>query len=178
MGAKQTRVNGGMTDLEKRFATLYLESFNATDAYIAANTRKVTRKTAENNGYRLLQRPDIQEFVRQQRDKLLAEAELTVAETLTKLRQMLMYDVRHMYDKADGSMLAVTELPDELAAAVIGIKQTQWGVEYKFVDRSSVLEKALKYHGLFDKDNKQRTDPLTEVLNHIYVNGSRLTPKP
>lgn len=181
-GPKTAKGKDGLSDLDRRFCLEYLVDLNALEAYIRASLpRKVTRKTAGTNGWKLLQRPEIQKRVLAARDEALAKADLTVQDTMLKLKQLLMYDVRDLASKdpeGGGSLIALKDLPDDLAAACIGFKDTQWGREYKFADKVAALEKAMKYHGLFDKDNRQRTDPLTELLNHIYGSGSRLTPKP
>lgn len=190
MGAKQTRSADGLTDLERRFAIEYLVDFNATQAYMRASPRKVSARTAEANGYKLLQRPEIQQLVKAQRDKLTTKAELSVEDVLNKLRALMMFDVRHLFG-ADGSPLPITELPDDVAAAIAGLEVAEIYEgsgdarvfvghlkKYKLINRVDVLEKAMKYHGLFSIDNRQRTDPVTELLSHIYANnGSRITPK-
>jgi len=174
MGAKQTRDKEGLTDLERRFATYYLESFNATDAYMKASPRKVTERTAEVNGYRLLQNPKIRAYAQAQRDKLMNEAELSVSDVLTKLRQLLMYDVRKLVN-SEGHPLNVQDLPDDIAHAVVGIDVVSIGNaelglgavrKYKLADKVSVLEKAMKYHGLFERDNAQQSAALKKVLEN------------
>lgn len=176
MGAKQTRDQDGLTDLERRFATYYLEEFNGTKAYTQASARKVTKKTAEVSSYKMLRRPAVQAFVKAQRDKLLDKAELSVGDTLTKLRQLMLFDVRDMVDD-EGNVRSLKDMPDDLAAACIGFKDTQWGREYKFVDKGATLDKALRYHGLFDKDNAQKIDPVADLIKHIYGAGGRLQVK-
>jgi phage terminase small subunit len=171
MGAKQTRDQDGLTDLERRFATYYLEEFNGTKAYTQASARKVTKKTAEVSSYKMLRRPAVQAFVKAQRDKLLDKAELSVGDTLTKLRQLLMYDIRNIFGP-DGTPLRVQDLDDDTAAAIVGIKVVTKGnaemgigqvMELKLADKNSTLEKALKYHGLFERDHKQQADALKEI---------------
>ena len=93
----------------------------------------------------------------------LQKAELSMEQTLDKLRQFLTYDVRKMF-RPDGTMIPVHELPDDLAAACVGWKDTIAGREVKFADKVAALEKAMKYHGLFEKDNKQTADAITEVM--------------
>lgn len=96
-------------------------------------------------------------------------------QTLDKLRQFLTYDVRKMF-RPDGTMIPVHELPDDLAAACVGWKDTIAGREVKFADKVSALDKAMKYHGLFEKDNKQTADAITEVMFSFMSPGGKVEP--
>lgn len=182
MGARQNKRDAdGMTDLERRFAMYYLESFNATEAYLQASAKPkggANRKTAESNGYRLLQRPHIQAFIKKERDRLMDRAELTVDNVLAKLREMVMYDPRKFF-KEDGTLKQVTELGDAEAFALTSMEvdelfagsgqdKVSIGVtkKIKMADRLTALEKAMKYHGLFEKDNSQNTKALKDLLEH------------
>lgn len=161
---RSKRGEDGLTDLERKFALLYLRDFNATRAYRdAAAPRKISDKTAEANGYRLLQKPSIRDTVKAHRDAQMAEADLSVAQVLEKLRQFLMYDARKVFDES-GGVLPMDQWPDDVAAAVVGVKDTMFGREVKFVDKATILEKAMKYHGLFERDNKQKAEAFEEVI--------------
>ena len=163
-GPKSTKDKDGLTPLDRRFAMEFLVDLNGVNAYMRARLPiKVSRKTANTNSWKLMQRPEVQALITAHRDKAMAKAELSVEQTLDKLRQFLMYDVRKAF-REDGSMLAVRELPDDLAAACVGWKDTIAGREVKFADRVSALDKAMKYLGAFEKDNKQTADAITEVM--------------
>lgn len=153
----------GLTDLERRFALRYLADFNATESYMQATGGTVTRATARANGHRLLAKPEIQRLICEQRDRLLDEAELTVKEVLLKLRQFLMHDVRDLFDQ-QGNLKPMDQWPKDAALSVIGIKDTQWGREVKTVDKVAALDKAMRYHGLFEADNRQVGEAISEVV--------------
>lgn len=182
-GPKTKKGSDGLSDLDRRFCLEYLVDLNALDAYIRASLpRKVTRKTAGTNGWKLLQRPEIQKRVRAARDEALAKADLSVQDTMTTLRRLLMYDVRKIFSK-DGHPIKVTDLDDDTAAAVVGIKVVTKGnaemgfgqvMELKLADKNSALEKAMRFHALFEKDNRQKTDPVTDLIKSIYGVGGRL----
>lgn len=164
----------GVTGLERRFAVAYLIDFNATEAYLSA-AGKVSRGTARANGHRLLQKPEIQALIRAERDKHLDQSSITVQQTMAKLRQCLMYDVRKLFDER-GNLKPMREWPADEAAAVVGVKDTQWGREIKLADKVAALEKAMKYHGLFDKDNRQKGEAIGEVLFQLVSPGGKLEP--
>jgi phage terminase small subunit len=167
-----------VTEFDRRFALHYLQDLNATQAYLRAKLPvKVKLSTAKANGHRMLLRDEVQALVLAERDRLLSSAELTATDTLVKLKQMLMYDPRKMF-REDGSMIPIHELPDDLAAACVGFKDTIAGREIKLADKVAVLEKAMKYHGLFEKDNKQTADAITEVLFAFKSPGGKVEPVP
>ena len=58
-----------------------------------------------------------------------------------------------------------------------GAKQTKDGIEVKMQDRGAALEKVFKHLGLYEKDNEQKTDPLTALLQTI-TSGTNSTFKP
>lgn len=184
---KKTRGADGRTDLERRFIVEYLIDFNATRAYIAAAApRKITPRTASTNGARLLALPEIVEAIRKERDARMEVAGISLSETLQKLRQITMYDVRKLVH-GDGTPKSINDLDDDTAAAIVGIKVVTKGnmemgigavTEFKLADRVAAVEKAMKYHGLYEKDNEQKKDDLTELLAYLDERGSRIVPKP
>lgn len=177
----------GRTEIERRFIVEYLIDFNATRAYTAAAApRKISPRTAGTNGHRLLQLPEIVEAIRKERDTRMDVAGITLSETLQKLRQITMYDVRKMVHQ-NGQPKNLHELDDDTAAAIVGLKLVTKGnmemglgevMEYKLADRVAGVEKAMKYHGLYEKDNEQKKDDLTELVDFLAERGTRIVPKP
>ena len=49
--------------------------------------------------------------------------------------------------------------------------------KYRIADKNSALEKLFRHHGLYERDNEQKTDPLTSLLHAIAGgNGSAFKP--
>ncbi len=48
-----------------------------------------------------------------------------------------------------------------------GAKQTKEGIEIKVHNKTAALEMVFKHLGLYEKDNEQKTDPLTSLLKTI-----------
>lgn len=55
-------------------------------------------------------------------------------------------------------------LSPQAAALYAGIKETKEGMEVKMHSRLDALEKVFKHLGLYEKDNKQKVDPLSTLL--------------
>ena len=62
-------------------------------------------------------------------------------------------------------------------ALYAGAKETKYGIEIQMHDKGAALEKLFKHLGLYEKDNNQKTDPLTALLARIATqNASGLVP--
>lgn len=57
------------------------------------------------------------------------------------------------------------------AALFAGAKQTKEGIEIKMHSKMDAIEKLAKHLGLYEKDNEQKTDPLSSMLARI-ANGN------
>ena len=57
------------------------------------------------------------------------------------------------------------------AALYAGAKETQYGIEIKMHSKHDALEKLAKYLGTYERDNRQKSDPLTSLLNRL-TNGN------
>ena len=53
------------------------------------------------------------------------------------------------------------------AALYAGAEQTKYGLKVVMHDKVAVMEKLFKHLGLYEKDNEQKTDPLTQLLMTI-----------
>lgn len=54
-----------------------------------------------------------------------------------------------------------------VASLFAGVKETKDGLEIKLHSKDGSLEKLFKHLGLYELDNKQKTDPLTELLRQV-----------
>ena len=53
------------------------------------------------------------------------------------------------------------------AALYAGAEQTKYGLKVHMHDKLAAMEKLFKHLGLYEKDNEQKTDPLTQLLMTI-----------
>jgi len=182
---QSTRDADGLTPLERLFAVEYLVDMNATQAWHRA-APKTSIVACERSGHRALQRPAVQALVKAARDKRMGEAGLSVADVLKKLQQMLMWDPRRLFDEK-GNAVPIHQLDDDTVPAISGLEIVEefqgqgedrclvgYTKKYKLLDRNSTLEKAMKYHGLFAVDNKQKADAVGSLLEAIQAQESRL----
>lgn len=149
---------------------------NVTQAALAAG---FAPKSAASQGSRLLKNDKTRQLLDSRRAELLKKAELTTESVLQSLRQALFFDPRKLY-REDGTMKAVHELDDDTAQALAGIETLEefsgrgkdralvgFTRKAKWFDKNAAREQAAKMLGMFERDNRQRTDPLSELVREI-----------
>lgn len=146
------------------FASAYLaNNGNKTQAAVAAGYKP--GHAAEVAGYRLCKDVVVQALIKEGHQKAAAIAGLTVERTLVELARMAYSDPRKLKTK-DGKWIPLEELDDDTAAALASIDEDQVtkvvkvnGKEktvaefirkVKLWDKNSALEKAMKYHKLYE----------------------------
>lgn len=180
-GAKRTasarrKVSGTSKEAAEMRRKIFVNAYmangqNATKAAIEAGYSKVS---AQVTGSRLLDEPEVKRMLAERRAELVAKYELTTDMVLRSLVQELTFDPRKLFD-SDGELIPVTELDDDTAAALTGMETVQIGSadapvfirKFKWGSKSAAREQAMKHLGLFEKDNKQRSDPFAEFLSSM-----------
>lgn len=141
-------------------AAYKLNGGNATQAAIEAGYSK---KTAHQAGYRLLK--SIEHEIAEEQAATIQKMGLTLERTLQEIARLAYADPRKLYN-ADGTPKSVHELDDDTAAVIAGIEVdvTQIGDaitsrvhKLKTHDKKGALDMAMKYHGAYEQDNKQRS---------------------
>ena len=163
----------GLNAKQKRFIDEYLVDSNATEAAIRAGYAK---KTARQQGSRLLSHVDIQAEIKKRREGVSRLADVQLADVVLQLSRMALFDPRKMYDEG-GNPLPIQELPDEAAMVIQGFKvrkefsagdgEPATILEYKMADRNSAADKLMKHLGGYEVDNKQKGDGLAELMREI-----------
>lgn len=120
---------------------------------------------------KLLKNPKVVQRLAELRAPALASAQITVERVLTEAARLAFADVRQLY-RPDGSLIPPHELSDDVAAAISGIdvQESADGTmvkKYKLADKNSAIERLFKHLGLYERDNAQKIDPLTAVLQSI-----------
>lgn len=161
---------------------------NATQAAVSAGYKP--GDAAKKAGYRLSTDVHVAKALEARRAEALAKAQeitgISVERTLKELGRIAYFDVRRLY-REDGSLKPIHEWDDDCAAAVAAIDQVEefagkgedraligYTKKVRVFDKNSAIEKAMKHLGLFEKDNRQKTDPVAELLAAIQERGSGL----
>lgn len=166
---------------EQAFINEYLKNPNAYKSAIAAGYAATTADkqaplwVGKNRASCPLNKRHVWDAVQSAREELQQRAMVDAERVIRETGRLAFFDVRKLLD-ADGKPKAVHELDDDTAAAIAGIEIVHIGnseagigtvVKYKIADKNSALEKLFRHLGLYEKDNKQQTDPLAVLLERI-----------
>lgn len=149
---------------------------NATQAAIFAG---FAPHSAEVTGAKLAKRYQLREAARTHEQTLLEKSRLETERVLEELRRIVFADPRKFYN-ADGSLKSVVDLDDDTAAALSsldvdeikegrGSKMRVVGMTTKIRmhDKLAAIDKAMRYLGLFEKDNRSKAPSLAIQINSV-----------
>lgn len=149
-----------MLDQHQRFADKYFETLNAAES---ARYAGFAEDTAKQEGWRLLERDDINEYLSKLRLELSEKTGISQQKVLNEIAKIAFSDIRNYY-KGDDQLKAITDLDDNEAAALSSVKMYEEysqgepiGInkEIKMYDKLAGLEKLARHLGMYAKDNDQ-----------------------
>lgn len=171
-------VSRKLTPKQERFVQEYLIDLNATQAAIRAG---YSAKTAEQQGFQLLQKTSVQKAIAEGRRQREERTAVSADRVLLEAARLALFDPRKLFND-DGSPKGIHELDDDTAAAVAGVEVLEqfegsekervfvgYLKKYRIADKNSALEKLFKHHGLYGRDNRQR-NPLQDLLDSLSGN--------
>jgi phage terminase small subunit len=161
------------------FAYAYISNGrNGTEAAIAAG---LSPKTSGAAASRMLKDVKVQEIIAAAIKKAAEISGLTVERTLREIARLAYSDPRKLY-REDGALIPVNELDDDSAACIASLEVDEIGVEGAVIgytkkikqwDKNAALEKAMKFHGLYERDNQQRK-PLIDAIQFAAIDTATL----
>lgn len=152
-----------LNDKQRRFVGEYLIDLNATQAAIRAG---YSEKTAGQQAFDLLKKPEIQESISSSMKAREDRTEITQDRVLRELAKIGFADIRKavkwgadlpVVNNETGELLMVNgvalipseQLDDDTAAAVSEISQTAQGIKIKMHDKKGALVDIGKHLGMF-----------------------------
>lgn len=158
-----------LTPKQERFVAEYLIDMNASQAAVRAG---YSARTAGALGFENLKKPEIAAAIQSAQKKRSARVEITQDRVLLEIARLAFFDPRKMFGE-DGRPLAVTELDDDTAAAVVGLDVLEeWAgsgedrvlvghvKKYKIADKGGALALAARHLGML-KDKVEHSGGLT-----------------
>lgn len=150
-----------LTAKQKRFVEEYLVDLNATQAAIRAG---YSQDTARSIGCENLTKPDIQDAINEAVEERSKRVEITQDMVLRELAMIAFVDIRQAFD-ANGNLLPIKDLPENIARAVAGIdirklktfnggdedgsRKEEWTHNLKLIDKKGGLELLGKHLKMF-----------------------------
>ena len=156
-----------MTNSQKRFCDEYLIDFNATRAYKAAYKSCRKDETANVNGSKLLRNTKVQEYIAEKQQEMQERNKITQDTIIQELAKIALFNIKDIYNE-DGTLKKVTELDDDTATAISGVKILQKAGAMKIIssktnDNTKALELLGKHLGMFKENVNLTQDKPFEV---------------
>lgn len=172
--------NGKLTPKETKFVEEYLIDLNAS---AAARRAGYAPKRADATAYNLLRKTEIQEALAVARQELSAKTGITPEKVIEGFAQGAFYDPADFYDE-NGYLKNIHDIPKEARTALAGMETFEVLAgegdnkrpfaqvrKIKHASRHQNLDSLAKHFGLYGADNKQKSNPLTELLQRIDGKG-------
>lgn len=154
-----------LTGKQESFCQAIVKGKSQADAYRAAyNTKKMKAESVQNSAYKLSKNGEVRARIAELASKAAGKAELSIDRTLREIARLAYSDPRKFYD-SEGNLRPIHELDDDTAACISSVEVDEIKMEHAVIghtkkvkqwDKNSALEKAMKFHGLYEKDNAQQ----------------------
>jgi phage terminase small subunit len=145
----------GLTAKQQAFIAEYLANgFNGTQAAVKAG---YSAKTADSQASRLLKVPAVAAAIAAKQQPRLEKLEITAERVLSEIAKLAFFDPRRLF-RDDGTLIAITQLDDDTAAAIAGLEvyvekddgepigETK---KFKLADKGANLERLGRHLKLF-----------------------------
>lgn len=156
-------------DKKKLFAEAYIA--NGGNASEAAKSAGYAESSAGVTGCRLLKDAQVRLILDERQSALANKYELTAEAIIKSIAQELHFDPANLFNE-DGSVKSVAEMDADTRMALVSIETMQLGDpanpaiirKIKWATKSQAREQAMKHLGMFERDNKQKSDPVNSLL--------------
>lgn len=168
----------GLTPQQEIFACKVASGSSNVEAYLAAyKVRKGrTDKSLAEMASKVAANAKVASRIRAIQAAAAEVSILKAADILTETRRLALSSVAAFF-REDGKLKLPHELDPDAAACVASFEISQDGsIKFRLWDKNSACDRAAKILGLYEKDNKQKTDPLQALLDSL--GGNVIGPKP
>lgn len=169
-----------LTAQQEKFVLALMAGKNQSDAYREAyKTGKMTDKSIHEKASELAANVKVAARLTELRNKASEKAVITAADVLREGMRLATFDIRKLY-RDDGSPIPIHELDEDTARCIQGVDVLEeyagtgkdrvfvgYTKKYKVADKNVALEKLFKHFGLYEKDNQQKTDPITALMKAV-----------
>lgn len=152
-----------LTPRQERFASEYLVDLNATQAAIRAG---YSARTAKEQGYKLLTKPQVQAAVEAGQTARGERLKATADDVLREITRLAMFDPASYTDVKGPD--DVKKLPEDVRRAIVGWSWDKQGrFTLKFA-KESALEMMGRHHSLF-KERIEHSGPAGGPIEHEHT---------
>src|SRR5512139_4065308 len=162
-----TKPRSGTAERRKAFVQAYISNgHNATQAAIAAG---YSERTAGQIGARLLKNVQIQREMALAARDVADIVGLETKRTVQEVARVSYFDPLGLLDP-DGKLLPLDKMHPDVRACIASMDfdpGTGRVTKVRFWDKNAALEKAMKHHGLYERDNSRKSENLAIQINLV-----------
>ncbi len=162
----------GLTPKQAAFVAEFLIDRNATQAAIRAG---YSRKTANEQGARLLANVSVRAAIDSVQNDLAHRAGITAEQVMRERRRIALFDPRRLFN-AEGSPIPIQDLDDDVVAAIAGIEIVQMGTDketgvacmvkkYRLAAKDSSLTALERFFGTNEKPVRFALPEITDAAS-------------
>jgi len=170
--------NVKLTAQQEKFALAVAGGKNQSDAFREAYPKSKDWKpeSVHEKASTIAKNIKVMSRIDELKERITATGIASAARVLQEASRLALFDPRKLFHD-DGSPKPINELDDDTAAAIAGLDVEEkfegsgdervfvgYTKKYKVADKNSSLEKLFKHHGLYELDNAQKTNPITELI--------------
>lgn len=154
-----------LTPKQKRFCEEYVIDLNATQAAVRAGYSK---KTANEQGARLLVNVSIQNYISELQKDIQERNKITVDECVSILANIARLDIADLFNE-EGGLKPIHQIPKEARTAIASLESEQLfdymdgekipaGVlkKVRTANKEGVIDKLMKHLGGYEEHNRQK----------------------
>lgn len=179
----------GLNAKEELFCVLYVTGGSDGDKSLigngsacyrrAFNPKRSKAKTIWEEASRTMASTKVAARIKQLQEQIAEKAVITEAEVLNIAASLARATLADFYDD-NGNIKPTSEWTDDMKHAAASLKTFEEFEgrgedrehvgdvrELKLWDKNSALERLFKYFGMFERDNKQKSDPIRALLEAI-----------
>lgn len=172
---KPGQSKGAVDARQALFVDEYIQNGgNGTRAAIAAGYAEAG---AHVQASRMLRNAKVAEALRARREQIARRYELTTDRVLAECGRVAFSRLSDVYHQ-DGRLRNPMEMSDHALAAVAAIEVVEesggdkedvprYVKKVKLWDKNAAIERLMRHMGLFEKDNRQKVDPIAQLMQHI-----------
>ncbi|MGH8443894.1 MAG: terminase small subunit [Solimonas sp.] len=163
----------------ERFCQEYLKDFNGARA---ARDAGYTGAHSNQAAYELLHTPEVAARVAELKVEQWRALRMTREEVLARITRIARFDARDLFDE-NGALKPMAQWSEDAVAAVVGVEVQQPSRtageaagtlrKVKLADRVKALELLGKHHGVFEADNRQRSEAGEKLLELLALAAAK-----
>lgn len=173
-------MTGKLTPGQERFAQEVAKGKSQSAAYRSAypRSRKWKDKSVWERSSALAAKVKVASRIKELKERVADKALVSVEQTLREIARLAFFDIRKLVQD-DGAPVPLQDLDDDTAAAISGLDIARVGnadigvgevLKFRIADKNAALEKLAKHLGLYETDNRQKTDPWAELARALTGN--------